>query len=100
MFASLAIRDLNGDGKADVATVNTEEDAPVVSVFVNRGNGSLLPRFDYGQQTGEFAGIGARAMATGDVNGDRLPDLVMPLRRSVLVFVNKRGLCAVQHSLT
>lgn len=95
-FASLAIRDLNGDGKADVATVNSEEDAPVVSVFVNRGNGSLLPRLDHGQVTGEFAGIGARAMATGDVNGDRLPDLVMPLRRSVLVFVNKRGLCAVQ----
>src|SRR5207237_940145 len=42
---SLAIADLNGDGKPDLAIAN--EDAYSVSVFVNRGDGSFQAKLDY-----------------------------------------------------
>ena len=43
--ASVAIGDLNGDGKPDLATANATADT--VSVLLNRGNGTFAPRLDY-----------------------------------------------------
>ena len=65
---SIAIADLNGDGKPDLATANRL--GRNVSVFLNRGDGSFQDRRDYG--------ISAEptSLAVGDVNGDRKPDLV------------------------
>jgi hypothetical protein len=65
---SLAIGDLNGDGKPDLATANPG--ASSVSVLRNRGDGSFRARHDY--RTGRYPW----SVAIGDLNGDRKPDLV------------------------
>jgi hypothetical protein len=73
---SVAIGDLNGDGKPDLAIANSyldseEEDGEVgtVSVRFNRGDGTFKPRRDYP------TGAGPVSVAVGDLNGDGEPDL-------------------------
>ena len=66
---SVAIGDLNGDGKPDLVTANVG-DVTSVSVFPNGGDGSFPARRDY--KTGDDP----RSVAIGDLNGDRKPDLV------------------------
>jgi FG-GAP-like repeat/PASTA domain len=65
---SVAIADLNGDAKPDLATANRL--GGNVSVFLNLGDAYFQGRRDYG--------ISAEptSLAVGDVNGDRKPDLV------------------------
>ena len=63
----VAIGDLNGDGKPDLATANPE--ANTVSVLANRGDGSFGARLDY--PTGRLP----ESVAIGDLNGDGKPDL-------------------------
>jgi hypothetical protein len=66
---SVAIADLNGDGKPELATANPGG-LGTVSVLVNRGDGSFAARRDYTTSYGPFwVGI-------GDLNGDGKPDLV------------------------
>jgi hypothetical protein len=73
----VAIGDLNGDGKPDLAVANAptddeEEDAVgTVSIRLNRGDGTFKPRRDYN------AGPGPAAIAIGDLNGDSKPDLAV-----------------------
>jgi FG-GAP-like repeat/PASTA domain/FG-GAP repeat len=65
--ASVAIGDLNADGKPDLATAN--EDADTVSVLLNRGHGRFQAKRDYKV-------VGApQSVAIGDLNGDGKPDL-------------------------
>ena len=79
---SVAIGDLNGDGKPDLATANLE-DAKTVSVFLNKGNGTFRAKRDYG--TG-----GAWSIAIGDLNGDGKPDLaILTGANTVSVFLNR-----------
>jgi hypothetical protein len=69
---SVAIGDLNGDRKPDLATANpgTEESAgETVSVLLNNGDGTFGPWLDYG------TGSRPISVAMGDLNGDRKPDL-------------------------
>jgi hypothetical protein len=68
---ALALADLNGDGKLDVAAA---EQSSAVDVFLNVGNGNLGARVMYptqGSTGGSVAGI-----AIADMNGDNKPDLV------------------------
>ena len=65
--SSVAIGDLNGDGKPDLATANG--DANTVSVLLNRGDGSFRAKLDYA------TGSGPASVAIGDLNGDGKPDL-------------------------
>ena len=65
---SVAIDDLNGDGKPDLATANGSNS---VSVLLNRGDGSFQAKLDYG------AGDGPYSLAIGDLNGDRKRDLAI-----------------------
>src|SRR6266487_1708880 len=65
---SIALGDLNGDGKPDLATANL--DANTVSVLLNRGDGRFRARRDY--ETGKSAFL----LAIGDLNADGKPDLV------------------------
>ena len=65
---SVAIGDLNGDGKLDLATANYV--GSTVSVLLNRGDGTF--RAGRGYRTGR----NPRSGAIGDLNGDGKPDLV------------------------
>ena len=71
---SVAIGDLNGDGKPDLAVANYGSDT--VSVLLNTtAPGATAPSFA-AQQT--FAvGSGPNSVAIGDLNGDGKPDLAV-----------------------
>jgi hypothetical protein len=64
---SVAIGDLNGDGKPDLATANSDSDS--VSVLLNRGDGSFEAGLDFP------AGSVPYSVAIGDLNADGKPDL-------------------------
>jgi predicted NUDIX family NTP pyrophosphohydrolase len=64
---SIAIGDLNGDGKLDLATANL--DAGTVSVLLNNGSGSFQAKRDY-----SVGGV-LNSLAIGDLTGDGKPDL-------------------------
>jgi FG-GAP-like repeat/PASTA domain len=87
---SVAIGDLNGDGKPDLATSNVE--ANTVSVLLNRSDGSFRRKLDYA------TGTQPTSVAIGDLNGDGKPDLAIANGDfpTVSVLLNKPGLCTVQ----
>ena len=64
----VAIGDLNGDGKPDLATANFS--ANTASVLLN-GDGSFRARVDY------RTGHGPQSIAIGDLNGDGSPELAI-----------------------
>ena len=66
--AALEIGDLNGDTRLDVVTANRLGND--VSVFLNAGDGSFLPRRDYATSARPDS------LAIADVDGDGKPDLV------------------------
>jgi FG-GAP-like repeat/FG-GAP repeat/PASTA domain len=65
---SVAIGDLNGDRRRDLAIANLV--ASSVSVLVNRGDGTFRAKRDYP------TGRGPLSVVIGDLNGDGKPDLV------------------------
>jgi FG-GAP-like repeat len=69
--SSVAIGDLNGDGRPDLATANAglNNDGKTVSVLLNKHDGSFRAKRDYATGRGPFS------VAIGDLNGDRKPDL-------------------------
>src|SRR5436309_2887837 len=66
---SVAIGDLNGDGKADLATANCHSNT--VSVLLGNGDGSFRAHTDF--ETGSYP----YSVAMGDLNGDGKLDLVV-----------------------
>src|SRR6266508_3268976 len=66
--ASVAIGDLNGDGKPDLATANANA-AGTASVLLNKGDGSFQAKLDYRTGPVPFS------VAIGDLIGDGMPDL-------------------------
>jgi hypothetical protein len=63
---AVAIADLDGDGKLDLAVAN--EDSSTVSVLLGNGDGTFRPRFDY-----PTAGRGASSIAIADLLGTGHP---------------------------
>ena len=73
---SLAVADVNGDGKPDLIVANTPVGGGVSSVGVLLGNGDGT--FQPVVQNTSVAQVGElNALAVGDVNGDGKPDLVV-----------------------
>jgi FG-GAP-like repeat/PASTA domain len=65
---SIAIDDLNADGKPEVVTANGM--ASTISVLRNRGDGSFETKLDYATARGP------QSVATGDLNADGKPEVV------------------------
>ena len=66
--ASIAVVDVNGDGKPDIVTANVG--ANTASVLLNQGSGTFGTKVDY------TTGTGPISVAVVDVNGDGKPDIV------------------------
>ena len=75
---SVAVADLNGDGKADIVVANCGSSgsacnsAGLVGVLLGNGDGTFQTVVTYGS-----GGAGAYAVAVADVNGDGKPDLMV-----------------------
>ena len=88
---SLALGDVNGDGRPDIVVASALSDA--VSVLLNTtepgaGAPSFAPKVDFS------IGANPRSVVVGDVNGDGRPDLVVSNRDSdtVSVLMNTSGI--------
>jgi hypothetical protein len=66
---AVAIADLNGDSKNDIAVTNFNDND--VSVFIGNGDGTIQPMVNYN------TGTGPSSVAIGDLNGDGKLDLVV-----------------------
>jgi len=66
---SIAVADLNGDGKPDLAVVN--DFGSNVSVLLNHGDGTFAAKVDY------VTAYAPDSVAVADMNGDGKPDLVV-----------------------
>src|SRR5437763_5880600 len=68
---SIAIGDLNADGRLDLAVANDAVSGASVSVFPGTGDGSFAARTDLSLDRSP------RSVAIGDLNGDGRPDLAV-----------------------
>lgn len=72
---SVAIADVNGDGKPDIVTANyVDYPGPesTMSVLLGNGDGTFLPAVVY-----DSGGTGASGIAVADLNGDGKADIVV-----------------------
>jgi hypothetical protein len=71
---SVAVADVNGDGKPDMLVANIAYD---VGVLLGNGDGTFQSALDYAS-----GGLYPQAIAAADLNGDGQPDLVVGNRNS------------------
>jgi FG-GAP-like repeat len=75
--SSVAVADVNGDGKPDLVVANicassTDCSKGTVAVLLGNGDGTFQTAVTYGS-----GGQGASSVAVGDLNGDGKPDLAV-----------------------
>ena len=75
--------DLNGDGKVDLVTANQGSDT--ASVLLGNGTGG------FSASTALVTGSSPRNLAIGDINNDKLPDVVVSngLANTLSVFTQR-----------
>jgi Bacterial Ig-like domain (group 3)/FG-GAP-like repeat len=74
---SLALKDVNGDGKPDLVVANADPSANVhnpgvIGVLLGKGNGTFQAAQSY-----PSGGFGAHAVAVVDIDGDSQPDIAV-----------------------
>jgi hypothetical protein len=72
---AIAVGDLNGDGKPDLATLETKSGGPmndVAATYLCDGAGALVQSSTHG-----FIGTNIGAIAIGELTGDAFPDLAV-----------------------
>jgi hypothetical protein len=69
---SVAVADVNGDGKLDVIVATGSNTGGLVGVLLGNGDGTFQAEVTYGS-----GGISPLALAVADVNGDGHPDVVI-----------------------
>jgi hypothetical protein len=84
----VAVGDLNGDGKLDLAFASNNTTGGGISITLNNGNGTFGTGIYYPVAiSGVFA---SNSVAIGDVNGDKLPDVVVSGGSvSAIVYLNQ-----------
>jgi hypothetical protein len=89
---SIAIADLNGDGKADLVTANSDHH---VSLLLNDGTAAFHRSIDLGTGKCDTVFESDHGLAAGDLNGDGRADFAVAAD-SLCVSLAKPGLCNVQ----
>jgi len=84
----VAVGDLNGDGKLDLALESNDTTGGGMSVLLNSGNGTFGTGTYYPVAISGV--IAANSVAIGDVNGDKLPDVVVTSSSvTAIVYLNQ-----------
>ncbi|MFN5543631.1 MAG: beta strand repeat-containing protein, partial [Bacteroidota bacterium] len=92
---SLTVKDLNGDGKLDLAVANRGSNT--VSIFRNKSINGIIDTGSFAAKVDYSTGSAPYSIASGDLDGDGKPDLAVTnyLSNTISVFKNTSTVGAI-----